>query len=49
MQVSNRAVEQHKRKSVFVQLVDGRLVYTVTGGFEVSARDNLERVANVHD
>ena len=48
-QIANRAVEEHKRKSLLLQLVHRRLVHAVARGLEVATGNDLEGIANIDD
>lgn len=48
-QIANRAVEEHQRQALLIQLINGRLVDTVASGLEVTTGNDFEGVANVDD
>lgn len=48
-QITNRTVEEHQRETLLLQLIDRRLVNTVTSSLKMAARNNLQGVTDVDD
>lgn len=48
-QITNGTVEEHQGETLLLQLIDRRLVNTVTSSLEMATGDNLQGIADVND